>query len=486
MLDRILGIDAAQHRLAGMLWAETPPDIRILVSSLGSATTAPPLRSVKNSQLVAMQAGYLYRDPPLLIIGGPAVADVSLGRLGVDVAEALAWLKQHSTITLDRKEASAPVGVGERLFESAIGSNVRRALTGAATRQSFTNAHSNTFARREGLVQTPMRVPDAIVLHADPVPQRITLTLEPTTACNFECHFCYGRHLPQGLLRVGNVEKLIDNLPEIVAVEITGEGEPLVNKDIFQIVAMFKRRGIWVHLTTNGSRLDDAMVARILDSGVDRIATSLESVNPKRYEALRPGGDFEDFRNGLLRFREASARRAQSPEMHLWISLLRECVDEINDMFAFADQIGFDRVEMQLLNAMQPYVHIYDDPMRNNLLTIDELRRLSNSPALSARAQTGLRELVSVYDGAHCAIYDSAAMVYWQGRITPCRLLKLPDVPQMGSLISTPFEELWIGADFQRFRFALRHGIVLKSCSGCAYVHAAEYSDRLSISSPDT
>jgi hypothetical protein len=64
--------------------------------------------------------------------------------------------------------------------------------------------------------------------------------------------------------------------------------------------------------------------------------------------------------------------------------------------------------------------------------------------------------------------------IYWQGRVTPCRLLKLPDVPPMGSIVETPFAELWARPEFTRFRFALRHGVVLQCCHGCPHVHAAE------------
>jgi MoaA/NifB/PqqE/SkfB family radical SAM enzyme len=476
MLDCVLQlapIDAGQT-----LCAEAPPSIANLLRSFDTAADMrqlqPPAAPSARAGALRMQAGYLFHEPGLLIAGGPAVADTRSGRISVCASEARDWLARRGRLRLDRREEPRAAGIGGRVREQLLGQSIRRILTGGADRAACTDRDFQAFARDPGDVRVPDRPPDAIVLHVDPCPETISLTLEPTTACNFKCGFCYGRHLPQGLLRADEVERLLDNLGHVAAVEITGEGEPLVNKDLFKIVDIFKRRGIWVHLSTNGSRLDDAMVGQILDSGIDRLATSLESVRPERYERLRPGGDFAAFRQGLERLSRARALRRHPLELYLWISLLRECLEEIDEMFAFAEQIGFDRVEMQALNPMPVYERVYDDAMRGNLLSVAEIRQLACRPDLRPAARSALLDLCDVYAGRACAIFDTAAMVYWQGRITPCRLLKLPDVPPMGSIVETSFADLWANPEFARFRFALRHGVVLRCCHGCPYVRSTE------------
>jgi wyosine [tRNA(Phe)-imidazoG37] synthetase (radical SAM superfamily) len=383
MLDHVLELASVDP--GPTLRAEPPPAIATVLRSFAAAGMAQlhPVGPSAPARGLRMQVGYLFHDPELLVAGGPADADIRSGLISIREPEARAWLAQRGRVCLDRREQARPAGIDGRISEPVLGRAVRQILTGDAGVPACTDRDFQVFAREHGEIEVPDRPPDAIVLHGDPCPEAISLLLEPTTACNFKCGFCYGRHLPQGLLRAADVERLLDNLGPVTAVEITGEGEPLVNKDLFKIIDIFKRRGIWVHLSTNGSRLDEKTVNRILDSGIDRLATSLESVQPERYERLRPGGNFASFRKGLQRLTRIRAMRGSRLELYLWISLLRESLDEIDDMFAFAEEIGFDKVELQALNPMPVYDRVYDAAMRNNFVSVAKFARWRSAPGFA-------------------------------------------------------------------------------------------------------
>jgi radical SAM protein with 4Fe4S-binding SPASM domain len=107
------------------------------------------------------------------------------------------------------------------------------------------------------------------------------------------------------------------------------------------------------------------------------------------------------------------------------------------------------------------------------MLTVGDLRRILEGREFAPAIRRALEDLVRVYDGRRCDIFMSAAMVYWQGDVTPCRLLKVPLHPAVGSILGEAYPQIWQNESFRRFRFALQHGVVPVSCQKCPFVACA-------------
>ena len=315
--------------------------------------------------------------------------------------------------------------------------------------------------------------PDSIAFHDDGLPSSVSLTLEATTACNFRCGFCYGRHMKQGVLRFSQFERLLDNTTGLASVEFTGEGEPLMNKDTPAMIAACKARNIWVHLTTNGSRMTEARAEMILDLGVNSVAMSLETTDPEQFEKLRPRGRLNDLIEAAAKLRTAITRRGSGPELLLWVSLLRSQLGHIDQFLEFAEVNGFNRVEVQALNTLPTYTRFYPAFLKDELSDYNAIDKALANPNLSPAGTDLLLALRDSFSGISCHRMSHGLYSTFQGEASPCGLLKVPDFPSVGSLIETPLEEIWVRPDFQRFRMALRHGVILKSCEGCITVAGA-------------
>jgi len=75
-------------------------------------------------------------------------------------------------------------------------------------------------------------------------------------------------------------------------VRITG-GEPLVRKNIIQMVSSIKKTGIRdLSLTTNGIMLSK-LAGELKQAGLDRVNISLDSMDPDKYREITNGGDIE-------------------------------------------------------------------------------------------------------------------------------------------------------------------------------------------------
>ncbi len=123
------------------------------------------------------------------------------------------------------------------------------------------------------------------------------LRLSVTDECNLRCVYCLpetgARFLPHRqlltvdeLLRIARVAHRLG----VTSLRLTG-GEPLLRREIVQIVEGIAAIGFDdVSLTTNGIRL--APVARRLaDAGLDRVNISCDSLQPERFARIRRRGD---------------------------------------------------------------------------------------------------------------------------------------------------------------------------------------------------
>src|SRR3954462_10485527 len=114
-----------------------------------------------------------------------------------------------------------------------------------------------------------------------------TLRISITDRCNFRCVYCmpkevFGRDYAflerSALLSFEEIERVARIFAELGVrkIRITG-GEPLVRRNVEQLVAMLKEvDGLELALTTNGALLQQKAKA-LADAGLDRVTVSLDS-----------------------------------------------------------------------------------------------------------------------------------------------------------------------------------------------------------------
>ncbi len=402
----------------------------------------------------------------------------------------LRWDREQRAIVLTKKEK---IELQRRLRLSQIAErepirNVKRGIAEALSRPlyaddvaalmganplSVPSARAWVFKPHTNAIDVEPR-PDAIAFHSIAMPKTMTLKIEPTTRCNFECGFCYGRHLQQGDLGLQAFESVLERFADIRAIELTGEGEPLLNKDIYKFIALSSQRGMITHITTNGSALNDQNIERLLDAGLSSIAVSMESLDPKRFARFRPGGELNKVKNGIKRVVAAARARKANLTVSLWTTLMRDTVHEVPAFRRFAEDVGVDFFEcFQTLNPIPAYQQFYDDFLKDNILEQWEIAEMIASPKTDPEVRAALESASAVYDQSSCGIFMDTVMVNWRGEITPCCLLKVPDFPSFGNLRQISLESIWSEPEFEMFRFALLHGIVLQPCMGCPDVASA-------------
>src|SRR5688500_18129474 len=121
-----------------------------------------------------------------------------------------------------------------------------------------------------------------------------------TYRCNLACEHCYldaggtplvGTQNFADRSELGTEEcfRVIDDIaafaPECLTI-LTG-GEPLLRRDILEIVERAAERGLWVVIGTNGVRITENLARRLAAAGARGLSLSLDALDPDRHDRFR-------------------------------------------------------------------------------------------------------------------------------------------------------------------------------------------------------
>ncbi len=128
--------------------------------------------------------------------------------------------------------------------------------------------------------------------------------------CNFKCKFCFHArgidalkkdHFNPGIMTLKTFKKLADQIKmfptKVKAFRFTGFGEPLMNKNLPQMIKYAKEMNIAEKVTifTNGSLLTPELIHQLIDSGLDEVMLSIEGLSSEQYyEITKAHIDFEE------------------------------------------------------------------------------------------------------------------------------------------------------------------------------------------------
>ena len=127
---------------------------------------------------------------------------------------------------------------------------------------------------------------------------------ELTTGCNLRCIHCRASAtelMSPNDLSTSECLRVVDELAQYAPfILVLSGGEPLWRRDVFEIAAHAHSKGIRVALATNGTLVDEAMADRIKESGIVRVAISLDGTDRATHDSFRGhDGAFESAIHGL-------------------------------------------------------------------------------------------------------------------------------------------------------------------------------------------
>lgn len=152
------------------------------------------------------------------------------------------------------------------------------------------------------------------------------ITIELTNRCNLACSFC-PRHLVD--VNLGNMEpdlfrKVVDEAANYlpVCLVLFFRGESLLHPQLPEMINYAKSKGLGpVQLASNGVALTEELSERLLDSGLDFISFSLDTLDSDIYSNTRKNGDLQKTIINVINFVNRCEERRKkglfSPEIQV-------------------------------------------------------------------------------------------------------------------------------------------------------------------------
>jgi MoaA/NifB/PqqE/SkfB family radical SAM enzyme len=304
------------------------------------------------------------------------------------------------------------------------------------------------------------------------------LQIEPTTRCNFTCGFCCGRSMRQGDLAFETFEAILAQFPDLVHVELQGEGEPLMHPRFFDMAALARSRGIAVSIISNGSHFTAETVSRILDIGLEQINVSLESADFGMFRQIR-GGKLEKVIRGLeLLVAERAARKLDRPVIGFAVTVLKQTLDARRGIIALYRRLGLDGgITFQLLQRMASYMSCYDTAMTAQAVTAAEAeeyeRATSADPELRAIVRAAWRNgfYPNLYKGwspatGTCPWLEHGGFVNIDGDVMGCCSIKDAQQFSFGRIGVASAAQIDSARD--QLRDELWRNQIPKACQNCS------------------
>ena len=303
-------------------------------------------------------------------------------------------------------------------------------------------------------------------MQADTVPELSLLAINLTRRCNLECAHCY---LDAGILHRGDGDEL--NTAEVFAllddvaalnhgtlIVLTG-GEPLLRRDLEEIVRHGVAAGLPMVVGTNAMMLSERRLRSLIDAGVLGFGISVDSLDPAYHDRFR--GRVGAWSKTLAAIERC---RRQRVDFQLHFTVTDDNADELASMMDFAQDCGARAINvffMVCTGRAQSWAKLASD--RYEKILEDLVRAQADHPDLIVRPrcaphykriahqlQPGARlNRISGRESDGCIAAIHYARVNHRGGVTACPYIE----HEVGNIRVTPFAELWTHADeFSRLR----------------------------------
>ncbi len=314
-----------------------------------------------------------------------------------------------------------------------------------------------------------------------------SLYLETTNRCDSKCQTCIRtfRSLePPADLTLEQVKAITEQFSVLERVVLHGIGEPLLNREIFEIVAYLKTRAATVLFNSDAISLTAPRARRLIQSGLDEYRVSLDAATRQTYRRLRGVDQFDRVVANVRRLVQLERGRSRSaPRVSLWFTASRANLDELLAFVRLAADLGVDEVYVQRLVFNGLGLATAENALHGRLQrqeqdVLDQAQELARGLGVALRA-SGLTtplaslkgEMSSPRPWAGCQRPWTLSYVTANGHVLPCCIS--PWVARdyqaliLGNALAEPFADIWNGERYRRFRIDFESESPPDPCRGC-------------------
>jgi radical SAM protein with 4Fe4S-binding SPASM domain len=193
---------------------------------------------------------------------------------------------------------------------------------------------------------------------SSPVNYPLSAMVEVVRACNLACPLCpvgNGTASHHQNMSVDVFTDLIRKIaPTVFHLELYNYGEPLLHRQIAELVSAAKRNHIeWVEMTTNGTIMREGVAEGLVSAGLDMIRFAVDGASQETYERYRVGGVLESVWQNIARLLEVRNKLGRAkPQVEAQFIVNRFNEHEVHAFQERARSYGVDALKIKTFNAL--------------------------------------------------------------------------------------------------------------------------------------
>jgi AdoMet-dependent heme synthase len=304
---------------------------------------------------------------------------------------------------------------------------------------------------------------------------------EVTSACNLRCIHCHvtaDKPAPDEL-NTDDAKRFIDDIARVDEFRMlvyTG-GEPLVRKDIFELMHHAKNVGLINVIATNGTLITDEVAFRLKEEGLATAAVSLDSYRDEIHDYVRNKENTYD-----LAMRGIRALKKAGIPLQINATAMQYNFGDLDELLELVDGLGSG---IMLMYQLVPVGR--GDAIRDATLSINENERLLKflskkqkeistivEPVAGPQYWPYLMEQKGLKNGLWmrlakqvfhgCAAGRGFVYIKANGDVWPCPFVEV----SAGNVRQRPFYSIWQDSDvFMKLRN--RENTLTGRCGQCSY-----------------
>ena len=323
-------------------------------------------------------------------------------------------------------------------------------------------------------------------------PRPKILWIELTSKCPFDCIFCTrrtrfgaGRHLDFEVYR-----KLIAELDAPDFIGLNYSGESLYYPKLLDAIRLAAATGAATELVSAFSTVSPAVLRGIVESGLDRLAISLHTMDREQYQAIYQFGSLDLLKQRVADVQELKATLGvQKPRLDFCFVAMSENLHQLPAVAAYARSVGAREISIHPIIGRHLVPHDFSRELHGNQLRsgfkyelraeVEALRSAHPGFAVNVlNPDVDLNPRLSHSPGYYSPLLPDGARIHScdqspfesvhvlaGGNVVVC---EVHDEVSLGNLHEQSLREIWTGERYRDFRRRYVTGSV-PECRTCVW-----------------
>ena len=264
-----------------------------------------------------------------------------------------------------------------------------------------------------------------------------------------------------GLLTMELFHRILDDVKEHAhTMQFYFQGEPLLNKQLPEMIAAAHQVGLYTIVSTNAQALSRSTAEALVKSGLSHIIVSIDGFSEESYAAYRVGGSLHKALEGLQHLANAKAALHSRIRIELQVLRLRSNEHEWDWIKKNYKKLGATHL---VFKTAQLYNFEHGHPLMPTDERYSRYRKTADGTYVHKKSS---RLLPLAFNLSPCKRLWSGCVITTTGEVLPCCYDK-EQHHSLGNITTQSLSEIFHSNKANTLRKHILTGLLPKMCKNC-------------------